>query len=109
MKTKIKNGVLDNLEDAGIIDITTNKQETMMQNRDANVSITYQLVEANVGNDGYTQCVHLCTITDKATGEVLATKAVPNREESANCDLSSLISITPVPTDLPAPDPAEEE
>jgi len=80
-----------------------------MQNRDANVSLTYQLVEAQVGNDGYTDCIHLCTITDKATGEVLATKAVRQREESANCDLSSLTSITPVPTDLPAPDPAEEE
>ena len=80
-----------------------------MQNRDANVAITYQLVEAQVGNDGYTNCVHLCTITDKATGEVLATKVVSERVESANCDLSSLTSITPVPTDLPAPDPAEEE
>jgi len=80
-----------------------------MQNRDANVSLTYQLVEAQVGNNGYTDCIHLCTITDKATGEILATKTVRNREESANCDLSSLTSITPVPTDLPAPDPAEEE
>lgn len=80
-----------------------------MQNKEATVDVTYELSEAIVGNDGYTNCVYKCTITDKATGEILATKAVSSMEESANCDLSSLTSITPVPTDLPAPDPVEEE
>ena len=93
MKTKIKNGVLDNLEDAGIIDITTNKQEKTMQNKEATVNVVYDLQSAIVGNDGYTTCVYKCTVVDKNTGDVYATKNVTHREASANCDLSSLTSI----------------
>ena len=64
-----------------------------MQNKEATVNVVYDLQSAIVGNDGYTTCVYKCTVVDKNTGDVYATKNVTNREASANCDLSSLTSI----------------
>ena len=64
-----------------------------MQNKEVTVNVTYDLLEAIVGNDGYTNCVYKCTVTDKNTGEVYATRTVNHREASATCDLSSLTSV----------------
>lgn len=64
-----------------------------MQNKEATVNVTYDLLEAVVGNDGYTTCVYKCTVADKNTGEVYATRTVNHRKASADCDLSGLTSI----------------